>query len=186
MPVHECSIVELLLLLSLKKLTDKELPPPHTLRMALREYAGFVSQKDCAKYDYPKVSVAEIWPRLRFQPRLCTSPRRWLPAWPLRFRLYFRLCCLLTVISPLTSLPLSLPYLTFPVLALQALLIKSFEHICSFGLVTATREPRHRGMATEQLPLRLTVDPSSLYEFMSNNRDNYPLEVVRFGTQATL
>ena len=119
--IHECSIVELLLLLSLKKLIDKELPPPHTLRMAMREYAGFVSQRDCAKYDYPK-----------------------------------------------------------------ALLLKSFEHVCSLGLVTATREPRHKSMANEQLPLRLTIDPSSLYEFVSNNRDNYPLEVVRFGTQATL
>ena len=36
--LRQLSVVELLLLLSLKKLGDREAPPPHTLRMVLREY----------------------------------------------------------------------------------------------------------------------------------------------------
>jgi hypothetical protein len=36
--LRQLSVVELLLLLALKKLGDREAPPPHTLRMVLREY----------------------------------------------------------------------------------------------------------------------------------------------------
>ena len=52
----ECSVVELLLLICIKKLADKELPPPHTLKMALREYAVFCASggPGGAQYDYPK------------------------------------------------------------------------------------------------------------------------------------
>ena len=51
----ECSVVELLLLICIK-LADKELPPPHTLKMALREYAVFCASggPGGAQYDYPK------------------------------------------------------------------------------------------------------------------------------------
>ena len=36
--LRQLSVVELLLLLALKKLGEREAPPPHTLRMVLREY----------------------------------------------------------------------------------------------------------------------------------------------------
>ena len=49
----ECTAVELLLLLCIKKLGDKELPPPHSLRMALREYKVFVASSGGPQYDYP-------------------------------------------------------------------------------------------------------------------------------------
>ena len=120
--IHECSAVELLLLICLKKLSDKELPPPHTLRMVLREYSVFVGSNSHAtrQYDYPK-----------------------------------------------------------------ALLVKSFEHLCALGLVRVVREPKHRGLANEQLPLRMTTDPQTLVDSVKANT-HLPLEVYRFGTQMTL
>ena len=119
--ISECSAVELLLLLCLKKLSDKELPPPHTLRMALREYSVFVqSGQGTQKYDYPK-----------------------------------------------------------------ALLTKAFEHLCSMGLVSVVNAPGHRGMGNDELPLRITVDPQALLDFVKSHPE-LPTEVHRFGTQMTL
>merc|ERR1711871_1021098 len=51
--LDECSTVELLLLLCLKKINEKELPPPHTLRMALHEYRVFLTS-GALHYDYPR------------------------------------------------------------------------------------------------------------------------------------
>ena len=55
--LRQLSVVELLLLLALKKLGDREAPPPHTLRMVLREYnADFlasVERGQAARYEYP-------------------------------------------------------------------------------------------------------------------------------------
>jgi origin recognition complex subunit 4 len=59
----ECAAVELILLLCLKKLSDKELPPPHTLRMALREYAVFVSS-GAAQYHYPRALLIKSFEHL--------------------------------------------------------------------------------------------------------------------------
>ena len=64
MILAECSVVELLLLLCVKKLSDKELPPPHTLRMALREYTVFCSSTGCAHYDYPKPLLVKSFEHL--------------------------------------------------------------------------------------------------------------------------
>jgi len=52
----ECSYVELLLLLCLKKLIDKEMPPPHTFRMVLKEYGGFLMAdvESTSQFDYPR------------------------------------------------------------------------------------------------------------------------------------
>ena len=120
--IHDCSAVELLLLICLKKLSDKELPPPHTLRMVLREYSVFVGSNSHStrQYDYPK-----------------------------------------------------------------ALLVKSFEHLCALGLVRVVREQKHRGLANEQLPLRMTTDPQALRDYVEGNQC-LPIEVYRFGTQMTL
>lgn len=59
----ELSVVELLLLLCLKKLADREEPTPHTLKMVLREYAEFVSS-DNAQYDYPKPLLTKAFEHL--------------------------------------------------------------------------------------------------------------------------
>lgn len=65
--LSECSVVELLLLICLKKLTDKELPPPHTLRMVLREYGVFLNQCDDThrrQYDYPPALLGKSFEHL--------------------------------------------------------------------------------------------------------------------------
>ena len=91
----QLSVVELLLLLALKKLSDKEAPPPHTLRLVLREYEDFlgsVERAQAARYEYPRpllkkafehlcsLGLVEHQPRRGAQPveslalRLCVDP----------------------------------------------------------------------------------------------------------------
>ena len=62
----ECSYVELLLLLCLKKLLDKELPPPHTFRLVLREYAGFLmaDADGTRQFDYPRDLLTKAFEHL--------------------------------------------------------------------------------------------------------------------------
>ena len=117
----ELTALELLLLLCIKKLGDKELPPPHTLKMAQREYMVFLtSADDHRKYDYP-----------------------------------------------------------------NPLLVASFEHLTSLGLVVAQREGRHKSFPTEQLPLRLGIDAQSVYDYLKTHTE-LPLAIQRFGLTATL
>lgn len=116
----ELTAVELLILLCLKKLADKEYPPPHTLKMSLREYGVFVAGCDNNKFDYPK-----------------------------------------------------------------PLLVASFEHLCSLGLIITVRERGSRALPTEQLPLRLGTDAHTLHDFVKSHKE-LPLDVRRFGTNVTI
>ena len=63
--LRELSLVELLLLLCLKRLVDKEAPPPHTLRAVLREYGQFVGAGGAAaQYKYPDALLAKAFEHL--------------------------------------------------------------------------------------------------------------------------
>jgi hypothetical protein len=62
----ELSVVELLLLLCLKKRVDKEMPPPHSLRAVLREYAGFLREapEAAAQYALPNAPLKKAFEHL--------------------------------------------------------------------------------------------------------------------------
>ena len=62
--LYECTVVELLLLMCIKKLADKDLPPPHTVRMALREYASFVASSGAGQYDHPRPLLVKSFEHL--------------------------------------------------------------------------------------------------------------------------
>ena len=52
-------------LLCLKRLVDKEAPPPHTLRAVLREYGQFVGAGGAAaQYKYPDALLAKAFEHL--------------------------------------------------------------------------------------------------------------------------
>jgi hypothetical protein len=59
-------VVELLLLLCLKRRTDAELPPPHTLRAVLREYDAFLAAapEAPAQYGLPAAPLTKAFEHL--------------------------------------------------------------------------------------------------------------------------
>jgi len=64
--VRELSNTETLLLLCLKKILDKEIAPPHTFAIVLREYASFVSEYEGAGgvYDLPRAMLTKSFEHL--------------------------------------------------------------------------------------------------------------------------
>ena len=60
------AIVELLLLVCLRKLIDKEYPQPHTLKMVLREYSLFVDESggNASLYNYPNALLRTAFEHL--------------------------------------------------------------------------------------------------------------------------
>ena len=64
------------------------------------------------------------------------------------------------------------------------LLTKAFEHLFGLGLV-AYVEPRPKSLANDQLPLRLSVDPEVVYEYVKHSKD-MSVDIRRFGTMITL
>ena len=49
----------------------------------------------------------------------------------------------------------------------RPLLAKAFEHLVALGLVSATREGRGRTLPTDQVPVRLIVDPSVIRDYVA-------------------
>eukprot|EP00967_Tisochrysis_lutea_P148834 scaffold284938_cov27-Tisochrysis_lutea.AAC.1 len=60
------SVVELLLLLSLKRRMDSEAPPPHTLRSIVREYNQFLAAEPeaAAQYGLPLATLTKAFEHL--------------------------------------------------------------------------------------------------------------------------
>eukprot|EP00965_Chrysotila_dentata_P048917 1623115-Pleurochrysis_carterae.AAC.3 len=50
-------MAELLLLLCLKRLVDKEVAPPHNLKMMLREYAEFLVSAKTAQVAFSRTAI---------------------------------------------------------------------------------------------------------------------------------
>jgi hypothetical protein len=67
----------------------------------------------------------------------------------------------------------------------KPLLVASFEHLRSLGLVVVTRDPRQRALPTELLPLRLATDAQMVQDFVKSYED-LPLDIRRFGSQMTV
>uniref|UniRef100_A0A7S2IKV5 Origin recognition complex subunit 4 C-terminal domain-containing protein n=1 Tax=Haptolina brevifila TaxID=156173 RepID=A0A7S2IKV5_9EUKA len=62
----ECSGVELLLLLCLKNIVVREVPPPHSFQMVLREYESFLAADpdSTSQYNYPRALLSKAFEHL--------------------------------------------------------------------------------------------------------------------------